>query len=622
MSYNFYSGCRVRFSPCQYYKVQEILLGSGCRDDLCYTDAGNLFQSTVVNNTNSPYQEICAGEAIPTLNPGKTITKFDGSTYSLDGFFFYANQNDAFASRLNATPTNSYTPTAALVDVNTPGTYDVWVSEANTIADPPCKVQCTITVLADAGDGTPTISALTGNTTINLSAPGSVLGTNEIIGWWITEDNPISTTATNQTTLDAALPGSVGGIVSNPVNNIFASTSNDIDYTLSMDCNNLDNAKSYYATPVVSKDNSSAPSYTYTTSTAIPDNNGSTGTYPISVSGLDGAAVLEQVCVFIDHPFINDLNVYIQAPDGAQATLVTRYFTAGQDIGTAASPACFFAPGSGGYDVGSTSTCNGANPPCLTGSLDSEGSWTSISSANNGTWNLLIEDAGNTGTNGTIEFVELTFNPPPSGTTFPDITYSPCVFGNPVTITCSALLPIELLDFNGKQVEDYVALSWETANETNNDYFIIEKSIDGKTFSQLSTVDGAGNSTETIRYDDRDLYPVTGINYYRLIQVDFDGTMTTSSVVAVNFKAPTSINIRPNPSYEGNFNFDFETLSSGFGELSIFEISGRQVYATRLELIPGKNTATLSIPTLPEGIFIAQWRAGNTVESIRFVNIK
>lgn len=90
-------------------------------------------------------------------------------------------------------------------------------------------------------------------------------------------------------------------------------------------------------------------------------------------------------------------------------------------------------------------------------------------------------------------------------------------------------LPISLLYFDARKVDDIVRLGWATASETNNDYFAVERSTNGKGFHQLGIVDGAGNSTDTRVYSYTDFIPYSE-NYYRLSQHDYDGKIQLSEI--------------------------------------------------------------------------------------------
>lgn len=111
-------------------------------------------------------------------------------------------------------------------------------------------------------------------------------------------------------------------------------------------------------------------------------------------------------------------------------------------------------------------------------------------------------------------------------------------------------LPIELLHFNAELLDSReVLLKWTTASESNNDFFTVQKSIDGINWENLATIDGAGNSTTSLSYEVIDHQPLIGNNYYRLKQTDFNGAFTYSKMKAVLIgNTGNSINIFPNPS--------------------------------------------------------------------------
>lgn len=109
-------------------------------------------------------------------------------------------------------------------------------------------------------------------------------------------------------------------------------------------------------------------------------------------------------------------------------------------------------------------------------------------------------------------------------------------------------LPIELTKFDVRlNQQNEVDIFWATATEINNDYFIVERSIDGKLFKEIAMVDGAGNSNTEINYYILDAQPNYGINYYRLKQVDFNGTFTYSDIRVVNLVTDERFSVFPNP---------------------------------------------------------------------------
>jgi len=91
-------------------------------------------------------------------------------------------------------------------------------------------------------------------------------------------------------------------------------------------------------------------------------------------------------------------------------------------------------------------------------------------------------------------------------------------------------------------------LNWETATEINNDYFTIEKSNDAINWKSIGEIKGAGNSSQSINYSYRDYKLLSGISYYRLKQIDFDGQYTYSQVEVIDLNRPNNfVNIYPNP---------------------------------------------------------------------------
>jgi hypothetical protein len=93
-------------------------------------------------------------------------------------------------------------------------------------------------------------------------------------------------------------------------------------------------------------------------------------------------------------------------------------------------------------------------------------------------------------------------------------------------------------------------LNWSTANETNNKGFYVERSKDGRSFSTLGFVKGAGNSSviTNYAYTDLSLKDVnTSVTYYRLKQVDMDGKYTYSNVLSLNLKPAGLWKLYPNP---------------------------------------------------------------------------
>jgi hypothetical protein len=108
-------------------------------------------------------------------------------------------------------------------------------------------------------------------------------------------------------------------------------------------------------------------------------------------------------------------------------------------------------------------------------------------------------------------------------------------------------LPVRWLSFTAKEEGGQVNLFWQTANETNNTVFEIERSTDSKSFVKIGQVNAAGNSTSKQEYRFSDNAPSVGANYYRLKQVDVDGHYEYSKLVLVNHAQEATFSFYPNP---------------------------------------------------------------------------
>ncbi|MCC3154536.1 T9SS type A sorting domain-containing protein [Hymenobacter sp. BT770] len=172
-------------------------------------------------------------------------------------------------------------------------------------------------------------------------------------------------------------------------------------------------------------------------------------------------------------------------------------------------------------------------------------------------------------------------------------------------------LPVELISFVALPTNrQTVLLRWATASEKNNASFTVERSADGKTFSTIRTVPGAGNTQARTNYELADEHPMSGTGYYRLRQNDFDGASTYSLVRVV---APDGIQGNSLEVYPGRTAQEWvisstlpaETLLKGKA-VQVFDALGRMqpVPCVADAALPGRWT--LDLHTLPAGIYIVR----------------
>jgi hypothetical protein len=110
-----------------------------------------------------------------------------------------------------------------------------------------------------------------------------------------------------------------------------------------------------------------------------------------------------------------------------------------------------------------------------------------------------------------------------------------------VAASSGTALPIELISFEAKSIDEKVLLLWKTASEENNDYFTVQRSFDGVHFSPLKRVYSNGNSKVEKNYSLIDEEYVNGINYYKLIQTDLNGEEEVFDIVAIDMFKEKSI---------------------------------------------------------------------------------
>jgi hypothetical protein len=156
-------------------------------------------------------------------------------------------------------------------------------------------------------------------------------------------------------------------------------------------------------------------------------------------------------------------------------------------------------------------------------------------------------------------------------------------------VALSAALPIELLSFKANLKNNVVELHWQTATETNNDYFVIERSVDGKVWESIDTIKGAGTSLTLLNYLLVDENPLSGTSYYRLKQVDFDQKFSYSDIAVVNFEGIKIVDLFPNPS-EGNFNLLINSSIEASIDLTIYNAIGQMIKTQAMQITKGANT--------------------------------
>lgn len=182
-------------------------------------------------------------------------------------------------------------------------------------------------------------------------------------------------------------------------------------------------------------------------------------------------------------------------------------------------------------------------------------------------------------------------------------------------VLSSTVLPIELTSFNARAINQQSTLNWSTQTERDNNYFSIERGDNITRFEEIGQVKGAGDSNEPQHYSFTDKTPLPGKNYYRLRQVDFDGTFSYSPMVSVNFGDEGGITLSPVP-IRDQLRVQLEKANQEDGTWQIIDMNGRIL---RSGVFPAESTEyQINASDLPEGSYVFRLVAGRAVWVRRF----
>ncbi|HRI60710.1 MAG TPA: T9SS type A sorting domain-containing protein [Saprospiraceae bacterium] len=197
----------------------------------------------------------------------------------------------------------------------------------------------------------------------------------------------------------------------------------------------------------------------------------------------------------------------------------------------------------------------------------------------------------------------------PSGTNLQDADGLPGVgpSSGSVTVTCLGSLPIQLINFKAVINDDNVHLIWSTASEKDNHGFDIERSADNRNWTTLGFMPGNGTTAEKSEYKFTDESPLAGVNYYRLKQMDTDGSFQHTPMVVADVRANTlQFDVFPNPSVNGELNVRTVSQEEGDALLEIYNWAGYKVYKESIHLLKGTMVYPVSLATYPKGAYTAR----------------
>ena len=162
-----------------------------------------------------------------------------------------------------------------------------------------------------------------------------------------------------------------------------------------------------------------------------------------------------------------------------------------------------------------------------------------------------------------------------------------CKFSLANLVGGSNPLPVELLFFNAQLHESIVDISWATASELNSDSFMLERASDGLNFVTIAQAGAAGYSNQLQNYSSIDNSPLPGLSYYRLKQIDYDGTETYSKVVSVyNGLSENHPIVYNNPLIGSTILVRLPDESANDMQVIIHSINGQEMFSKKVSSTP------------------------------------
>jgi hypothetical protein len=181
-------------------------------------------------------------------------------------------------------------------------------------------------------------------------------------------------------------------------------------------------------------------------------------------------------------------------------------------------------------------------------------------------------------------------------------------------------LPIELLSFTVRLSKNKAILTWTLATEINNDFFTVERTLDGISFEEVLEMPGAGNSFSPLTYIANDENPLPGKSYYRLKQTDYDGQFEYSSLVELDNNYANDINSYDITHIDNTkVVISYQVIKNKQYDLYVYDITGKIVKHDRIYSEEGFNQYELDIKNYSSGTYFISLQNQNEVYSDKFI---
>ena len=166
---------------------------------------------------------------------------------------------------------------------------------------------------------------------------------------------------------------------------------------------------------------------------------------------------------------------------------------------------------------------------------------------------------------------------------------------------CPNPLPVSLTSFEGFVEDKSVVLKWKTSTETDNDYFQVEASSDGSRFDEIAKLEGAGTVTTPTSYTYTDETPADGINYYRLKQVDIDGSFEYHPTITVQVDRGAQVfEVTPNP-VRNVARIQLTPNLSPEAHIELISVTGQKIKTVNVS--SNNNAQEMMMEDVPAGVY-------------------
>lgn len=178
---------------------------------------------------------------------------------------------------------------------------------------------------------------------------------------------------------------------------------------------------------------------------------------------------------------------------------------------------------------------------------------------------------------------------------------------NLVTVIITSPVPVESLGLTARKDGSKALLDWKTASEQNSSHFNVQRSADGINFASiLGRVDAAGNSNTLRNYGFQDARPLESWNYYRIEEVDIDGSKMYSNIAAVSFNKKGFVLVYPNPAVN-QLTIELDSRISGILALQVYDSKGALVIKQNVAIASGRSMNHFDVSKLASGVYMLKY---------------